>query len=311
MPPNSSILPAFGSCQHQVLPKDQAMNTQNLLEKIYDRMATKNTDELIAIWKENDHGLWSDSAFEVIQKLLVERGVALPIQGEMKVTVLPPPKFEIPWEIPYLSRLRFCLPWILFGLFLVWIFLIHPFYFFTYFSGPLTFSTDPLSLWPHSFLRLEAQMAVKNSQEYGKIQLCLRYIELGIMSYGVLVGYFVLRKSQKSVAMIKVYLIQFLLLSISLLLFFNVYPLLDIYWEINSSVLNLEPDWDLWLGTLYPHSIEENPRWSFFLETLKVYWLPIASTIIWYTFLIRSKWLATTFPKNPTSSNLTEKFPPY
>jgi hypothetical protein len=154
-------------------------------------------------------------------------------------------------------------------------------------------------------------MAVKNSQEYGKIQLCLRYIELGIMSYGVLVGYFVLRKSQKSVAMIKVYLIQFLLLSISLLLFFNVYPLLDIYWEINSSVLNLEPDWDLWLGTLYPYSIEENPRWSFFLETLKVYWLPIASTIIWYTFLIRSKWLATTFPKNPTSSNLTEKFPPY
>jgi hypothetical protein len=60
------------------------MSTQNLHKKIYDRMGTKNTDELIAIWKENDHGLWSDSAFEVIQKLLLEREVPLPIQGEMK-----------------------------------------------------------------------------------------------------------------------------------------------------------------------------------------------------------------------------------
>lgn len=279
------------------------MSTQNLLEKIYDRMGTKDTDELIAIWKENDHGLWSDSAFEVIEKLLLERGVPLPIQGGMKVTVLPPLKFEIPWHFPYISWLRFSLPWVLYGLFLVWVFLIHPYYFFTYFSGPLSLSSNPLSLWPNWGLRVDAMGAVQNTDVYIKLFIMLRYIEFGIMSYGILVGYFILRKSQKAVAMLKVYLIQFLLLSIYLLLFFNVYPLLDIYWEINSSVINLEPDWDLWLGTLYPYSIEENPRWSFFLETLKIYWLPIASTIIWYTFLIRSKWLATTFPKNPSSSN--------
>jgi len=266
-------------------------------------MGTKDTDELIAIWKENDHGLWSDSAFEVIEKLLLERGVPLPIQGGMKVTVLPPLKFEIPWHFPYISWLRFSLPWVLYGLFLVWVFLIHPYYFFTYFSGPLSLSSNPLSLWPNWGLRVDAMGAVQNTDVYIKLFIMLRYIEFGIMSYGILVGYFILRKSQKAVGMLKVYLIQFLLLSIYLLLFFNVYPLLDIYWEINSSVINLEPDWDLWLGTLYPYSIEENPRWSFFLETLKVYWLPIASTIIWYTFLIRSKWLATTFPKNPSSSN--------
>ena len=258
------------------------MSTQNLLEKIYDRMGTKDTDELIAIWKENDHGLWSDSAFEVIEKLLLERGVPLPIQGGMKVTVPPPPKFEIPWHIPYVSWLRFSFPWVLYGLFLVWVFLIHPYYFFTYFSGPLTFSTDPLSLWPHSLLRLEAQMAVQNSPEYGKIQLCLRYIELGIMSYGILVGYFVLRKSQKSVAMIKVYLIQFLLLSISLLLFFNVYPLGLLYWDVTNSVLDLEVNWKIWMDTWNPYSMSTGSRWGFFLETLKVYWLPISASIIWY-----------------------------
>ena len=113
------------------------MSTPKLHEKIYDRMATKNTNELIDIWKENDHGLWSNSAFEVTQKILLERGVALPNQGEMKVTVHPPPKFEIPWHIPYISWIGFSLPWVAFGLFLVWIFLIHPYYFFTYFSGPL------------------------------------------------------------------------------------------------------------------------------------------------------------------------------
>lgn len=123
------------------------MNTQKLSEKIYEQMETKDTTELIAIWEENDHGLWSDSAFEVIEKLLFERGVPLPIQGKMKVTVLPPPKFEIPWDIPYISWVGFSLPWVAFGLFLVWVFLIHPFYYyFTYFSDPLSLSSNPLSL---------------------------------------------------------------------------------------------------------------------------------------------------------------------
>jgi hypothetical protein len=278
------------------------MSTQNLHKKIYDRMGTKNTDELIAIWKENDHGLWSDSAFEVIQKLLLEREVPLPIQGEMKVTVLPPPKFEIPWNIPYISWLSFSLPWILFGLFLGWVFIIHPFYFFTYLSG-LSLSSDPLSLWPNFGLRLEAYMAAQNAPVYGKLYLSLRYIEFGIMSYGILVGYFVLRKSQKVVPMVKVYLIEFLLFSIFLLLLFNVGPQAIYYWEINNSIFDLEPDWKMWSETIHAYSRVTGSRWSFFLETLKVYWLPIASTIIWYTFLIRSKWLATTFPKNPPSSN--------
>lgn len=279
------------------------MSTQNLLAEIYDRMATKNTDELIVIWKENDHGLWSDSAFEVIQKLLIERGVALPNQGDAKETVPPPSRFKILCQTPNLSMVSFSLPGILFGLFLMWVFFLHPFYFFTYLLGPASLSSNPLSLWPNWSLRIDAISSVQHTDTWIKLFAMIRYVEFGIMSYGILVGYFILRKSQKAVAMLKVYLIEFLLLSIYLLLFFNVYPLLDLYWEINSSVLILEPDWDLWLGTLYPRSIEKNPRWSFFLATLKVYWLPISATIIWYIFLIRSKWLAKTFSNYPQSSS--------
>ena len=257
-------------------------------------MGTKDTDELIAIWKENDHGLGSVLAFGAIQKILLERGVTLPKQGQMKVTVLPPPKLEIPWHIPYISWLGFSLPWVLFGLFLVWVFLIHPLYFFTRFDGPL---------WPDIFLRLAAYDLSQNIQVFGKFHLILRYIEFGIMSYGLLTGYYILRKSKKAVAMVKMYLIQFLLFSIYLLLFFNVVPLAILYWEINNSIFDLKPDWKMWMETMHSYSRMIGSRWEFLLETLKVYSIPMFSTLIWFVFLVRSKWIAKTFSKNPQSTS--------
>lgn len=270
------------------------MNTQSLFEKIYDRMKTKDTAELVAIWKDNDHGLWSNSAFEVIQKILIERGTSLPTQGEIKVTVLPSPKFEVPWNFPYTSWIGISLPWIAFGLLLLWVFLMHPFYFFTRFDGPM---------WPDIWIRMTAYAISDNIQVYGKVHIILRFIEFGFISYGILMGYCILRRSKQAFVIAKTYLVQFFLFSIFLLLFFNVVPYVILYWDVHNSIFDLEPDLNKWMKTIhFDSSLRAGSHWGFFLETLKVYWLPISATIFWYIFLIRSKWLVHSFPPKPRST---------
>ncbi len=282
------------SCQRQILPKDEDMRTQSLYQKIYAQMKTKDTDELIAIWQENDHGLWSDSAFEVIQNLLLERAVVLPKQGEVKVAILPPPKFEIPCDLPYLAWLGICLPWVLFGLLLTWIFLIHPFYCLSHFKSPF---------WPNFSLQLSGLNDLSPHFDiYGKLYLSLHYIEYGIMSYGMVAGYFVMHKSQKAAAIMKVYLAQLPLFSIYLLFYFNVVPLMLLYWEVSNFVVNFIPDWEMCIETMGLYS-SGSSRWGLFIEMLKGSYLPTFATIIWYFFLIRSNWLAKTFSPNPTSSH--------
>ena len=43
-------------------------------------MRQKNTDELLAIWTANDRREWSDTAFEAISQVLIERGLPVPEQ---------------------------------------------------------------------------------------------------------------------------------------------------------------------------------------------------------------------------------------
>lgn len=291
---NPAILLHLYSWQREIIPKDRPMSTQSLFEKIYDRMRTKDTAELIAIWKDNDHGLWSNSAFEVIQKILIERGASLPPRGEIKVTVLPSPKFEVPWNFPYTSWIGMSLPWIAFGSLLFWVFLIHPFYFFTRFDGPL---------WPDIWIRMAAYEASGNIQIFGKLHLILHFIEFGFISYGILMGYFILRRSKKAIVTAKTYLFQFFIFSICLLLFFNVLPYVILYWDVQNSIFDLEPNLNMWMeNTHFDSSLRAGSHWGFFLETLKVYWLPISATIFWYVFLIRLKWLMHTFSPESRSA---------
>ena len=44
-------------------------------------MRLKTDDELIAIWQKNDHTEWTDSAFDVVKEILIERHIALPQQN--------------------------------------------------------------------------------------------------------------------------------------------------------------------------------------------------------------------------------------
>ena len=56
--------------------------SNNLKEQIYRNMNLKETDELLEIWRENDHVEWSDTAFDVIKDILMERIGEIPPQDE-------------------------------------------------------------------------------------------------------------------------------------------------------------------------------------------------------------------------------------
>jgi uncharacterized membrane protein YhaH (DUF805 family) len=53
----------------------------DLRQDIYASLSQKETDELIEIWRSNDHTQWTDMGFEVIREILQERLGALPSQN--------------------------------------------------------------------------------------------------------------------------------------------------------------------------------------------------------------------------------------
>jgi hypothetical protein len=48
---------------------------------IYAHLQEKDTEELLAIWEENDRAEWTDEAFDAIRAILLERLGQLPEQG--------------------------------------------------------------------------------------------------------------------------------------------------------------------------------------------------------------------------------------
>lgn len=49
---------------------------------LYDKFNLRETDELLAIWEENNRFEWSDVTFDVIREILQERLGEVPPQGE-------------------------------------------------------------------------------------------------------------------------------------------------------------------------------------------------------------------------------------
>ncbi|HET6845303.1 MAG TPA: HEAT repeat domain-containing protein, partial [Anaerolineales bacterium] len=56
----------------------QSSRTAAEREEIYEDLSAASTDELMAIWHENDRGGWTDLEFEVIEGILLERLGKLP-----------------------------------------------------------------------------------------------------------------------------------------------------------------------------------------------------------------------------------------
>jgi hypothetical protein len=56
------------------------MSDETLRNSIYQNFNLRETEELVQIWQENKRYEWSDTAFDVIQQILEERGEILPRQ---------------------------------------------------------------------------------------------------------------------------------------------------------------------------------------------------------------------------------------
>jgi hypothetical protein len=56
--------------------------TNELRKTIYNNLDTKETAELVEIWKTNDRFEWSDIAFEAVKEILLEREVDIPEQDD-------------------------------------------------------------------------------------------------------------------------------------------------------------------------------------------------------------------------------------
>jgi hypothetical protein len=56
--------------------------TDSLRNQVYNNLNQKSTDELLAIWVQNNREEWSELAFALIQSILEERGKAIPEQKQ-------------------------------------------------------------------------------------------------------------------------------------------------------------------------------------------------------------------------------------
>jgi hypothetical protein len=55
--------------------------SDSLYSQIHNNLNLRTTNELLEIWQKNNRYEWTDTAFEAIQKILVERGEEVPPQG--------------------------------------------------------------------------------------------------------------------------------------------------------------------------------------------------------------------------------------
>jgi len=55
--------------------------SDSLRDQIYNNMDLKDSEELLSIWLTDNHNVWTDEAFGVIEEILAKRNVTLPPRG--------------------------------------------------------------------------------------------------------------------------------------------------------------------------------------------------------------------------------------
>jgi len=56
--------------------------SNELRRQIYSELNLRETEDLLDIWQTNDHEEWSDTAFEVVEEILIKRLGEVPLQEE-------------------------------------------------------------------------------------------------------------------------------------------------------------------------------------------------------------------------------------
>ncbi len=68
---------------------DKNTNDNSLKKQIRERMLLKETEELLEIWNKDDHGEWSEEAFQVVNEILRERLGRAPARKKQTDEVIP------------------------------------------------------------------------------------------------------------------------------------------------------------------------------------------------------------------------------
>jgi hypothetical protein len=75
-------------------------NIDGLYDQVYNNMQLKTTEELKVILAQNDHQEWTDTALEIVKRILIERTGTLPElpNSSGKPETLPPDWEKINWQ---------------------------------------------------------------------------------------------------------------------------------------------------------------------------------------------------------------------
>ena len=261
------------------------MASDKIYEQIVQRMDEKSTDELLSIWIENDRGLWSDKAFKAIESILINRNITLPPQGPKKPSV-PQPQSRIGnWESPYISMAFFYL-------FLFWIGVLHPIFFF---GGHYTNLLDS-PLFPNMWATVTQLGRIQNRNVFFGFWQLLVFIELCLLCLGTFTGVLLWEKKRYAVIWTKTYLLLlFFFLNVAFL-YFNFYSIFEEIIQIKTSIIDLSFDWNSILNEKI-----SGRHWEYTERSFKSYLIPMACTIVWFLYFSKSTWVANRYstPINP------------
>lgn len=257
-------------------------DSDKFLRQIATRLGEKPTEELVEIYKGNDRGLWSDQAFTAIEEILLGRGVQLPDQGEKKQSEPKTQTFLGSNEIPYLH-------WAFYLLFLFWIAVLHPLFligknFTLWIHNPL---------YPDLMLRWQQAYSLQDRSFYFGLWNGLSLLEIGILCFGIYVGYLLVEKKSIALFWTKNYLFSLLGWIVLSFFLFNFYPIIEEILFITGSVIDTSGNWGSFHFGRISKKILENIE-----SSLEQFMIPFVCIIIWYIFFSKSQWIAKRYDRN-------------
>jgi len=121
----------------------------------------------------------------------------------------------------------------------------------------------------------------------------LTLFELGILCFGVYVGYLLVGKKKNALFWAKNYLFSLFVLIFLSFLFLNFYPILEENSFLTGSVIDTSGDW----RTFHPDQISKRILLNV-EKSLEQYVIPLGCIIIWYIFFAKSQWISKRYGRN-------------
>jgi len=259
------------------------MNSNKLFEQIHERVRKKSTEELLLMWRENDHGLWSDEVFKAIEEILTSRKVPLPAQGQIKKPVPQSQPLGESLGKPFIS-------WAFYVIFLLWIVVFHPFFFV---AGFFTYNIES-PLHPDLGQSLTSIGQIQDIHAYVFLLKVFSLLELSLICLGYYAGYLLVEKKFNALTWTKRYISLLFSWLICSFFIYKFYPFAEAIIQAKASVIDLPLNWEI----LFKEKVS-NRASEYAWIISKIYMPPIVCTIVWFIYFAKSKWIAERIPTKP------------